>query len=324
MLDSSSSGPRVLVTGANGFVGCYLVAALLARGCSVVGISRAAGWPAAWRHLESQVPLHVVDLCDLSRLKAVLHAVEPTQVYHLAGFARVGQSFREPDAAWNSNLLATRRLCEALLDQPRRPRVLAVSSGLIYGSPEPDQPPFDENSPLRPDSPYAASKAAADLVCYQYHCSDRLDILRARPFNHTGPFQPPEFVVPDFARQLAAIERGQQPPVLEVGDLTPQRDLSDVRDVVAAYLLLMERGRSGEAYNVASGQSWPIRHVLDRLIALSGLQVEVRHRADLLRPTDALNPRVNINKLCRETGWTPRYTLDQTLADTLASWRESL
>jgi GDP-4-dehydro-6-deoxy-D-mannose reductase len=145
--------------------------------------------------------------------------------------------------------------------------------------------------------------------------------VRARPFNHVGPRQEPEFAVAHFARQVVAIERGRQEPVLETGDLRPLRDLTDVRDTVAAYLLLLEHGRAGEAYNVASGQGYTMQTVLDRLLSLAGLTVEVRQRTELVRPTEQAAVRADASKLRRETGWEPGFTLDRTLADTMEYWR---
>src|SRR5262249_44383000 len=150
---------------------------------------------------------------------------------------------------------ATRTLYDAVLRWGGRPRILAVSSGLIYGEPCGTDKVLDEESVLRPCSPYAASKAAADLASYQYAVSDKLDIIRARPFNHFGPRQAPDFAVANFSRQVAEILRGTRPPVLEIGDLSAERDLTDVRDIARAYLLLMEHGRRAEAYNIASGTS---------------------------------------------------------------------
>jgi GDP-4-dehydro-6-deoxy-D-mannose reductase len=147
-------------------------------------------------------------------------------------------------------------------------------------------------------------------------------VVRARPFNHVGPRQAPEFAVAHFARQIVAIECGRQEAVLETGDLRPLRDLTDVRDTVAAYLLLMDKGRAGEAYNVASGQGYTMQTVLDRLLTLAGISVEVRQRTELVRPTEANAVRADAAKLRRETGWAPRYTLDQTLTDILEYWRQ--
>jgi GDP-4-dehydro-6-deoxy-D-mannose reductase len=311
-----------LVTGATGFAGCYLASALAARGEAVVGLSLHAVWPAAWSGLTGRIALQECDLCDGAHLEAILRQTRPARIYHLAGYAHVGGSFRDPEAAWAGNLTATRRLCEAVIRWGGRPRILWVGSGLIYGNREDAARPYDESCPLRPDTPYAASKAAADLACYQYTCSPGLDIVRARPFNHIGPHQAADFAIPNFARQVVAIERGQVPAVLETGNLTAQRDLTDVRDMVSAYLLLMERGRTGEAYNIGSGQSYSMQTVLERMLALCQVRVQVRQRADLIRPTEQAIIRVDASKLRRETGWSPHYPLDTTLADILAGCRE--
>ena len=247
--------------------------------------------------------------------------IQPQQIYHLAGYAQVGRSFDEPDAAWTGNLAATRSLYEAVARWGSRPRILFVGSGLVYGDPATPDESQDERCLLRPTSPYAASKAAADLLGYQTALNPGLEIVRARPFNHIGPRQSSQFAVANFARQAAAIERGERPPVLETGNLSSRRDLTDVRDTVAAYVLLMQKGRAGEAYNIGSGQNVSMQTVLDRLLALSGLQVEVRTRAELMRTVDQAVARVDATKLRRETGWTPRFSLDQTLADTLDYWR---
>jgi GDP-4-dehydro-6-deoxy-D-mannose reductase len=250
----------------------------------------------------------------------ILEYVRPTHIYHLAGYAQVGASFREPEAAWSGNLTATRALCEAVIRVGIRPRILFAGSGLVYGGRDP-QRPREEQMLLMPDTPYAASKAAADLACYHITCAPVLDIVRARPFNHTGPHQPAQFAIPNFARQLIAIERGDAPAVIETGNLSSERDLTDVRDTVAAYILLMERGRRGEAYNIATGTSHTMQTVLQRMLALTGLTVELRRKNDLLRPNEPDSIRVEVSKLRRETGWVPRYSLDETLADTLEAWR---
>jgi GDP-4-dehydro-6-deoxy-D-mannose reductase len=313
---------RILITGVTGFAGGYLAEALLARGgAELFGLSRRGDWPAATRHLADRVAPRSCDLCARGEVEAVLRAVRPEQIYHLAGYAHAGRSFDEADAAWDGNLLATRRLYEAVTAWGGRPRILFVGSGLVYGDGTAADPPRDEASPLRPTSPYAASKAAADLASYQAARGAGLDVVVARPFNHVGPRQSPQYAIAHFARQVAAIERGRQPPVLETGNLSPQRDLTDVRDTVHAYVLLMERGRAGAAYNVASGRAVAIGAVLERLLALAGLKVEVRPRGDLVRAADLTVTRGDASRLRRDTGWAPRFSLDQTLADTLDYWR---
>jgi GDP-4-dehydro-6-deoxy-D-mannose reductase len=310
---------RTLVTGVTGFAGGHLAEALLAKGDAVIGVGRSESWPASLEHLAGRVPIRACDLRDAAQFEALLRELRPDRICHLAGYARTGRSFDEPDVAWDGNLTTTRRLYEAVARWGGRPRILFIGSGLIYGGGGVAAP--DESAPLQPGSPYAASKAAADLVSYQVYCAPGLDVVRARPFNHVGPRQSPEFAVAHFARQVVAIERGQQPPVLETGDLRPSRDLTDVRDTVAAYVLLLDKGRAGEAYNVASGQDYAMQTVLDRLLARAGVTAEIRRRTELVRPTELSALRGDATKLRHETGWEPRFTLDQTLADTLDYWR---
>jgi GDP-4-dehydro-6-deoxy-D-mannose reductase len=315
---------RILVTGATGFAGGWLAETLAARGgAELFGLCRRAVRPAEWGRLAPYVTLRACDLCDRDAVESVLRDIQPQQIYHLAGYAQVGRSFDEPDAAWSGNLTATRSLYEATARWGGRPRILFVGSGLIYGEPTVPDEAQDENRLLRPNNPYAASKAAADLLSYQTAVNPGLEIVRARPFNHIGPRQSPQFAVANFARQAAAIERGELPPVLETGNLESRRDLTDVRDTVAAYILLMQKGRPGEAYNVGSGQNVSMQTVLDRLLALSGLKVEVRRRAELMRAVDQAVARVDASRLRRETGWSPQFTLDQTLSDTLDYWRSA-
>jgi GDP-4-dehydro-6-deoxy-D-mannose reductase len=316
---------RILVTGVTGFVGGHLAEALLADGgAEVRGLARGPHWPPELQHLAGRVELHAVDLTDRMSVEAILRAVRPEQIYHLAGYAHAGQSFREPDAAWAGNLSATRALYDAVAAWGGGPRVLAVTSGLVYGVNERPDRPCDENTPLRPENPYAASKAAADLLGYQVTRWPGLDVVRVRPFNQIGPRQSPQFAVGSFARQLARIERGLDPPRLEVGDLSSARDLTDVRDMVEAHRRLMESGRKGETYNAGSGVAVRIADVLEELRGLSPARVEVVTAADRLRPADAAVLTADTAKLRQATGWQPRHTLRQTLRDTLDHWRRAV
>jgi len=313
---------RVLVTGITGFAGSHLTELLLAEdGVEVIGLGRQARWPNGLEGLGRQVQLVACDMADAATIQALIRSVEPVCIYHLAGYPHSGRSVREIEAAWTGNLVATRNLYEAVVQWGGNPRILYVGSGLIYGDPESTDQAFDERSPLKPTTPYSASKAAADLASYQYTRSPGLTIIRARPFNHIGPRQSAEFAVAHFARQIAAIERGAQPPWLETGNLTPRRDLTDVRDVTRAYALLMVKGRAPEAYNIGSGTTWSMQEVVDRLISLSAVRVEVRQRPDLVRATETAQVRADSSKLRLETGWTPTVSLDQSLADTLDYWR---
>jgi GDP-4-dehydro-6-deoxy-D-mannose reductase len=315
---------RILITGVTGFVGGHLVEHLAAAGGhALFGLSRKGEWPAGLTHLAPHAALLAADLSDPAAAEKAVRDSRPDWVVHLAGYANTGGSFREPDRAWNENLTATRVLYDAIIRAGLRPRVLFVSTGLIYG--EPDEPggTCHERTTLKPASPYAASKAAADLVSYQYTRNAGLDIIRVRLFNQIGPRQSADFAVPNFARQIAAAEAGKQAPVVETGDLSARRDIADVRDMVAAFPLLLEKGLTGEAYNAARGESYRIQDLLDRLVAMSRVPIRVDMKAEPGRKADTSITRADVTKLCAATGWAPRVPLDQSLADVLDYWRSS-
>jgi GDP-4-dehydro-6-deoxy-D-mannose reductase len=266
----------------------------------------------------SSIPHFPIDLNDTEEVIEALRSWQPTEIYHLAGYADAGRSLFEPELAWRANLQATQSLYDAVLDWGGRPRVLYVGSGLVYG--EVTGAPLTEVSEFKPRSPYAASKAAADLLSYQVHVCTGLEIVRARPFNHIGPGQSPSYAVPNFARQIAAIEVGRQKPLLQVGNLGTERDFTDVRDVVGAYHCLMKHALPGEPYHVASGVTVSVRSVLDRLLRQSSVPITVETDPRLLRSIDTSAIRVDNSKL-RQFGWRPRFDLEQTLGDTLEDWR---
>jgi GDP-4-dehydro-6-deoxy-D-mannose reductase len=307
----------IVITGATGFVGGYLAEALWAQGeRDVVGLSRGTDWPAEWADLRGRVPLLCCDLTEPQGLRRALATLTPRVVYHLAGLTNVAQSLADPRAAWQVNLLGTLNLYDALAELPVKPTVLHVGTGMIYGSTGSGVQAFDELAELRPNSPYAASKAAADLAAYSY-LSRGLPIVRARPFNHIGPRQSTQFAIAHFSHQIARIRLGLQEPTIKTGDLRPMRDLLDVRDVVAAYLVLVRHGTPGEVYNVGSGQAHSMQAVLERLQQLAGVQVNVLQEQARLRPADVTVSVANATKLRQSTGWAPRYSLDQTLQDML-------
>lgn len=307
-------GTRNLVTGANGFVGRYLVDALLARGEEVVALARR---PTPIR--ETRAQSIACDLVD-GDIGSLLREARPTHIYHLAGFSDAGASVRQPESAWRDNVVATERLLGGVRESGLSPRILHVSSGLVYGRADDDRDLLDESSLLRPESPYARSKAAAEQAVERFGRDAGMEIVRARPFNHTGPRQSPRFAIAGFAQRLALIAQGAEPPVLKTGNLDVERDLSDVRDVVVAYLLLMASGTPGEVYNIASGTSISMRKVVERMVALARLEVELRTCADLVRPNEPVRVRVAVGKLLR-LGWVPQHTLDDTLANMMAAWQ---
>lgn len=313
---------KVLITGITGFVGGHLAERLAGAGHTLAGLGRSATWPHGLVHLAGKADLHTADLLDTDRVEAVLKQVRPDWLFHLAGYANTGGSFREPGACWRDNLDATRSLYDAVVRSGVRPRILFVSTGLIYGEPDEPDAACDERTTLKPASPYAASKAAADILSYQYTRSPGLDIVRVRLFNQIGPRQSADYAVANFARQIATAEMRRQEPAMTVGDLSAHRDVTDVRDMVAAFPLLLEKGKTGEAYNAGRGTTYRIQDLLDRLLALATIPIEVRQSVEPGRKADTTITRADTSKLRAATGWAPHIALDQTLADILADWRQ--
>ena len=298
---------RILVTGAGGFVGRRLLPRLGAAGWQARGFDREA---------------------DVTRADVVAEVVAdcaPDAVVHLAALSFVPDSQRDPGASFRVNYLGTRHLLEAVRLHAPLARVLVVSTGHVYGAAAAGDR-FDESAPLRPDSPYARAKAAADLLARHY-AERGLDVVRARPFNHTGAGRPEVFVESSFARQIAEIAAGRRAPQLAVGNLDAVRDFLDVEDVLDAYLRLLDRSVPAGLYNVASGVGRPIAEVLDTLLELAGLgprgsAVEVRVEAERWRPADRAVG--DASKLRGATGWAPRIAFRDTLRALLEGWRAEL
>ncbi len=306
---------RVFVTGAGGFVGAHLARALAARGASTSGCGLEAGPREAvfdrWRTL---------DVSNAGALADALADARPDAVVHLAGQSSAARSFADPQGTFRANVLGTWGVLEAVRAAAPKARVLVVGSGEVYGPQDPDTRAA-EDSAFRPVSPYALSKAVADELACEYARHHGLDVVRTRSFGHTGPGQAPTFVIPSFAQQIAAIERGGCEPVLKVGNLDVVRDLSDVRDVVAAYVALLERGRAGEAYNVGAGRGVKLSDAVASLAALARVAVRVEVDSERFRPADVPYLVGDTSKLERETGWRATHRTDDTLRDVLEEWR---
>jgi GDP-4-dehydro-6-deoxy-D-mannose reductase len=293
---------RVLVTGADGFVGTHLVHALRARGDLV----EACGGPGRPSAMEITDPA------------AVLHRINsfaPEGIVHLAGISSVAWSHQHPEQTHRVNVGGTANLLEAVRKAAPNARVLLVGSGEEYGRLRQGAAAV-ETQPLSPLSPYAASKAEAEFLGRQAASSQGLRVVLLRPFNHLGRGQSSQFVMPSLARQLVAVARGEAPAVVQVGDLTPVRDFSHVEDVVDAYLLLLARGVSGEIYNVCSGQGLSIREALDTLQALLGTHAEIRVDSTRLRPVEIPWLVGHPGKLER-LGWIRRRQVREALRDVL-------
>jgi len=296
---------RALVTGGLGFVGRHLVEHLQQRGDDVAVIDH---------HGE-----HAVDITDGDALRIAIAEAAPDAVFHLAGWADVGGSWKEPVAAFRANAEGTLNVLLACAAAGVG-RVLSVGSADVYGVVTEAELPLTEHSPLRPASPYAASKVAADFLGLQAFLGQGLGVIRVRAFNHLGPGQTDRFVAPALAARIAANERDGGDTVT-VGDLSPRRDFTDVRDVVRAYRLLVEHGAPGEVYNVCTGRDLSVQQLADHLLTLATRPMRLETDPALLRPVDIPVLRGDATKLRDATGWTPEIPIDQTLADLLDDQR---
>ena len=313
---------RALVTGITGFVGGHLVEHLAACGDVVVGLSASGRRSPAVERLARVEAYDLTDPDD-DALVDILRRKQPEAIYHLAAQANPRASLDDPRGTWAVNLGGTLNLLEAVRASGLRPRVVLVGTGIAYGNPAPEHIPVREDCPIRPNNPYAASKAAADVLGIQHALTYGTPVVIARPFNHAGPGQSDAYVLSGFARQVAEVELGLRPRI-EVGNLDVERDYTDVRDIVRAYRLLAERGEAGEVYNVGTGRGVKLAWALDHLRGLSTRQVEVTVDPARLRAVDLPRLVADAGKLHAAVGWTPSIPIERTLADMLADWRRRL
>ena len=299
---------KATVTGASGFVGPHLVAHLRAAGDDVT-------------EMDLLGPVEV-DVTDADSVLSCIDDARPEVVYHLAALSHVGQSWSSPGKSFRVNAEGTLHVLRACTEL-KVPRVVVILSSEEYGNAAPEHLPLHEDAPLRPVTPYGASKVAADFLALQAHLADHLDVVRIRPFGHTGPGQSDQFVVPALAARIARAERDGVHEI-PVGSLDAIRDLSDVRDVVRAYRLLATNGVSGDVYNVCSGRGVSIQEIADLLLAHSSQAIRLVTDPALVRPVDAPRMIGDNSRLRAVTGWDPEYTLEQTLADVLAAARAAI
>ncbi|MFZ2053917.1 MAG: GDP-mannose 4,6-dehydratase [Candidatus Aminicenantales bacterium] len=315
---------RVLITGITGFAGSHLAEYILDRhpDVEVFGIVR-------WRsrmenivHIRDKIELCEADLKDMVSLQGCLAHIKPDRIFHLAAQSFVPTSWTCPSETFAINAIGQINLFQALLGLKQSPRIQVAGSSEEYGQVSPDEIPMKETNSLRPLSPYAVSKVAQDLLGYQYFKSYDLPVVRTRGFNHTGPRRGEVFVTSSFAKQIAEIEKKKKEPVIRVGNLDSQRDFSDVRDIVEAYWLSLEKGEPGEVYNIGSGFARTMREVLDILLSLSRGDVRIEVDPKRLRPSDVPILLADSSKFVSLTGWKPRIPFEQTLRDLLDYWRE--
>jgi len=316
---------RILITGITGFVGSHFAEFALEQGAEVVGSVRWRSNTEHIEHLRDRLTLVESELRDASSARALVERARPDHVVHLAGQSFVGASWQTPAETFATNVMCQINLLEAVREQAAAARFLVIGSGEEYGLVEPEELPIQETNPLRPLSPYAVSKVTQDLMGYQYFKSHGMPIVRARAFAHVGPRLAETFAASSFARQVAEIEAGRRQPVVQVGDLKPRRDITDVRDIARGYWLLLERGTPGEVYNLCSGVDWSIERVLHVLLELSSVRgIEIRPDPARFRPSDVPVLRGCPDKIERTLGWGARIPLEQTLTDLLDYWRRRL
>lgn len=299
---------RVFVTGLSGFVGQHM--------------RRELASSSSWKLLEPGVEYDISERAQLDRALCSLGTM-PDAVLHMAAQSNVPTAFRNPEATLRVNLFGTLHLLQSLRDAGFNGRFVYVGTADAYGLVAADELPVREDRPLRPRNPYAVSKAAAELLVYQWVQTEGLDAVMLRPFNHVGPGQDERFVVGAMARQVADIAAGLREPVLEVGDIEVTRDFTDVRDVVRAYRLVLDQGVAGEVYNVGSGRELSVRSILEQLLAIAGIDAEIRISADRLRPFEQRRVRADIGRIYRDTGWTPSIELDESLRAILTTMEGS-
>ena len=320
--DETTPGARVLITGITGFAGSHLAETCLAAGCSVSGFSRDTSHPHPnLERISDRLEILQVDISDEAQVRSAVAKAKPHVIFHLAAATGAQDPLKE---MFNTNIIGSLNVLEAAGTLRQPPRVLVASSSALYGAPElPSEKIVEETSP-NPVSAYGLSKAAQDAVALRAGRRQGNVVIVARAFNHTGPREHPHFLASKVARQIALAEIGEGPPRILIGRMDAIRDFSDVRDIVEGYYLAATRGKSGEAYNLASGNGVRIQSIVERLRDLAAVKMEVLSEDAGDRKADVPCQVGDASKARTELGWSPKIPLDQTLADLLDHWRVTL
>ena len=308
---------KALIIGAAGFVGNYLIDHIQKNCIWSIVVTKMP----QEKIEKTGIEIRDLNILEPERIKELLEDVRPDYIFHLAAQSSVGLSWKNPGLTVDVNIKGSLNVLDAIRDLDYQPRVLLIGSGEEYGYVKPGEVPIPEDNVLRPGNVYAATKACQNMLGKIYSQAYGMDVMMVRACNHVGPSQAPLFVVADFCKQAAEIEKGLREPVIHVGNLSARRDFSDVRDVVRAYTLLMEHGAAGETYNVGSGKAIAIREILDIILAQAKVPIEVQVDQARLRPVDVPVIEADVSKLEACTGWKREIPLEQTIGETLEYWR---
>jgi len=313
---------KALITGITGFAGSHLAELLLKKGYVVYGTTRPRSKTENIDHIKDKLDLWDADLLDSHSFYSIMIKIKPNFIFHLAAQSFVPTSWASPANTLETNVVGTVHLFEAVRRAEIDPLIQIACSSEEYGLVHKNEVPVKESNPLRPLSPYAVSKVAMDYLGYQYSQSYKMKIVRTRAFNHTGPRRGDVFVCSNFAKQIALIEKKKQAPTIFVGNLSAKRDFTDVRDIVKAYLLSVQKCIPGEVYNIASGKDWEIKKVLEILLSLAKVKIKIEKDVKRFRPSDVPVLLGDSTKFRKKTGWQPKIPFEKTLKDLLNYWRE--
>lgn len=308
-----------LVIGAAGFVGNYLIRELYVNGIEVYATKLSRN-----KFDTPYAKVFELDIMDKEAIANLLFKIQPDYIFHLAAQSSGGLAWKNPALTVDVNIKGSINVMDAVRELFYKPRVLLIGSGEEYGHIRPGETPIGEENALRPGNIYAATKVCQNMIGNIYSKAYDMELMMVRAFNHIGPGQEPLFVVSDFCKQVAEIEKGIREPVMLVGNLAAKRDFTDVRDVVRAYVMLISRGVAGETYNVGSGNASEIRQILDLIISMSHKEIRVEIDPNKIRPVDAPIIEADITKINQLTGWKPQIPLEQTISETLDYWRERI
>lgn len=316
---------RALITGGHGFVGRHLAAHLVACGDDVAVTYLTTDTDQSNKvTLPRTVQSLALDVTSAKAVSDLIAVAQPDTIFHLAGSTFVPEAEKNPRASFDVNTFGTINVLDAVRAHAPEARVLVVSSAEVYGDPRPGTLPLNEQAPLRPVSTYGVTKAAADLMGHTYNFRHNVRAIRVRPFSHTGPGQHERFALSSFAKQVAMIKLGKAEPVIKVGNLEAKRDYSDVSDIVRGYREALLNGKEGEVYNLCSGQSRPMSEYLSMLVALAGIEVEIKEDPERVRPVEIPDLCGSYERAQKDFGWRPRVELEACLGSLLAYWIETV